>query len=114
MRIARDSDPDAMPDFAGFVTTASEPWRAFSAQIEPIKPTINPQCRCEPSWSPRQVAQPLDLTISLHDRDTSRGSTALMRTPAPIPAISLERRVEVGAKIEAVTDATKVDNLGTY
>jgi len=44
----------------------------------------------------------------------SRGSTALMRTPAPIPAISLERRVEVGAKIEAVTDATKVDNLGTY
>jgi len=25
VRIPRDADPDAMPDFAGFVITASEP-----------------------------------------------------------------------------------------
>ena len=49
--------------------TASEPKRAFPAEIEPIEPTINPQCCGEPSWSSRQVAQPLNLTVLLHDRD---------------------------------------------
>ena len=61
--IPRNSDPDAPPDFAGFVATASEPKRAFSAKIEPIEATINPQRRGEPSWSSRQVAQALDAAI---------------------------------------------------
>src|SRR5215471_18990644 len=69
VRIPRDADPDALADFAGFVITASEPERAFSAKVEPIQPTINPQRRGEPSWSPRQVAQPCDVPISLHNRD---------------------------------------------
>src|SRR5271166_2904049 len=42
---------------------------AFSAKIEPIEPTINPQRRGEPSWSSRQVAQALDAAILPHDRD---------------------------------------------
>ena len=69
VRIPRDADPDALPDFAGFVITASEPQRTFSAKINPVKPTVNPQRRGESSWSSRQIAKPLNLTISLHDRD---------------------------------------------
>ena len=68
VRIPRNADPNALPDFAGpdfagFAVTASEPQRAFSAKIEPIEPTINPQRRGEPSWSSRQVAQALDAAI---------------------------------------------------
>jgi hypothetical protein len=33
------------------------------AKIEPIKPTINPQRRGEPSWSSRQVAQARNTAI---------------------------------------------------
>src|ERR1700722_2782618 len=60
VRIPRNADPDALPDFAGFVVPASKPQGAFPAKIEPIERTINPQRRSEPSWSPRQVAQALD------------------------------------------------------
>jgi hypothetical protein len=67
--IPRDADSDAFADFAGFVIAVSEPQRAFSAKIEPIQPTIDLQRRGEPSWPARQVAQPLDVTNSLHDRD---------------------------------------------
>jgi ABC-type sulfate transport system substrate-binding protein len=63
VRIPRNADPDALPDFAGFVVTASEPQRALSAKIEPIETTINPQRRGESSWSSRQVAQALDAAI---------------------------------------------------
>ena len=48
-----NADPHAVPDFAGLVVPASEPQRAFSAKIEPIEPTIDPQRCCEPSWSSR-------------------------------------------------------------
>ena len=90
MRIPRDADPDALPDFAGFVITASEPKRAFPAEIEPIEPTINPQCCGEPSWSSRQVAQPLNLTVLLHDRDAVARLERSDEDASPIPAISLE------------------------
>jgi len=63
VRIPRNADPNALPDFDGFVVTASEPSRAFSAKIKSIEPTINPQRRGEPSWSSRQVAQALDAAI---------------------------------------------------
>lgn len=36
VRIPRNADPGALPDFARIVIAASEPERAFSAQIEPI------------------------------------------------------------------------------
>jgi hypothetical protein len=63
VRVPRNTDPDALPDFAEFVIAASEPQRAFSAKVEPIEPTIDPQRRGEPSWSSRQVAQALDAAI---------------------------------------------------
>jgi hypothetical protein len=50
--------------------------------IEPIEPTINPQCRGEPTWSSRQVAQPLNLMISLHDRY----AVARLKRPAENPS----------------------------
>jgi hypothetical protein len=46
---------------------------------------INPQCRGEPSWSSRQVAQPLDLTISLHDRDAVARLKRPDEDPSPNP-----------------------------
>jgi hypothetical protein len=63
VRIPCNTDPYALPDFAGLVVTASDPQRAFSAKIEPIEPTIYPQRRSEPSWSSHQVTQALDAAI---------------------------------------------------
>ena len=83
------SDHVALLDFAGFVITASEPQKAFSAHLT----TINPQRCGEPSWSSRQVAQPLDLTILLHDQDAWR---------------AFERRFSLANHMK-VTDA-KLDN----
>jgi len=69
VRIPRNADPDALPDFTGFVVTVSEPQRTFAAKIDCIEATINPQRRGESSWSSRQVTQALDAAISPHDRD---------------------------------------------
>ena len=55
VRILRNADSFALPDFAGFLVIMSEPQWTFSAKIEPIEPTINPQRRGEPSWSSRRV-----------------------------------------------------------
>ena len=85
VRIPRDADPRALPDFAGFVITACEPKRAFLAKIKPIQPAINPQRRGEPSWPSRQVAQRLDLTILLHDRDAVARLERPDEDPSPNP-----------------------------
>jgi len=85
VRVSRNADPNAPPDFAGFVIPASEPQRAFSAQIEPIQPMINPQRRGDPSWPSRQVAEPLDLTISLHNRDAVARLKRPDEDPSPDP-----------------------------
>ena len=63
VRILRNADPDALPDLAGRVLTASEPQRAFAAQVEPVEPTIDPQRRGQPARPSRQVAQALDAAI---------------------------------------------------
>ena len=69
VRISRNADPNALPDFTGFAVTLSQPQKTFSAQIESVEPTINPQRRSEPPGSARQIAQTLDATIEPHDRD---------------------------------------------
>jgi len=63
MRIARNADPRALPELAGFLVIAPQPQRAFAAKIEPIEPTIDLQRRGEPSRSARQILQAVDSSI---------------------------------------------------
>ncbi len=63
VRVPRDADPDAPSDFSDFMVIACQPKRTFSAKIESIASTIDPQCRGEPSWSSCQIAHAVDAAI---------------------------------------------------
>ena len=77
----------------------SEPQRAFSAKIQPIETAINPQRRGEPSWSSRQVAQPLNLAISLHDRYAVARLERPDEDPSPNPCYLARDVQHVGAAV---------------
>ena len=62
-----------MPDFVGRSAVRSEPQRTGLTKVDPVQSAIDLQGCAQPSRAPRQVAQPLDAAISLHDRDAIGG-----------------------------------------
>src|ERR1700730_11104448 len=63
---ARDADPSALPDFAGYLSVGSEAQRTVPTKVDSIQPAINSQGYAQPSRASRQVSHLFGAAILPH------------------------------------------------